>query len=59
MTIRAHIPSKGMDLDGFLSNVEKTHMEKALAIAEGNESQAARLLKMNHHTFQVPLEKTY
>jgi two-component system response regulator AtoC len=57
MTIKAHIPSKGMDLDGFLSKLEKTHMEKALAIAEGNESQAARLLKMNHHTFRYRWKK--
>jgi DNA-binding protein Fis len=32
-------------------------MEQALQLTRGNESKAARLLKMNHHTFRYKWKK--
>jgi DNA-binding protein Fis len=32
-------------------------MEQALQLTRGNESKAARLLKMNHHTFRYKRKK--
>jgi len=51
------IPEKGLHLAGLLENIEKKYMQQALALARGNESKAARLLKMNHHTFRYKLRK--
>ena len=52
------IPEQGLHLAGLLENIEKKYMEQALALTRGNESKAARLLKMNHHTFRYKLKKT-
>ena len=43
---------EGIDLAKLLENTEKKFMEQALALSKGNESKAARLLNMNHHTFR-------
>ncbi len=43
---------EGIDLARLLENTEKKYMEQALALSKGNESKAARLLNMNHHTFR-------
>jgi transcriptional regulator with PAS, ATPase and Fis domain len=43
---------EGIDLANLLENIEKNFMKQALAISKGNESKAARLLNMNHHTFR-------
>ncbi len=46
------ISEKGFDLVAILDSIEKQYLEKALDIAEGNESRAARLLNMNYYTFR-------
>ena len=51
------IPDQGIDLTRVLEDVEKKYMSHALKLAGGNESQAARLLHMNHHTFRYKLKK--
>ena len=43
---------EGIDLASLLENTEKKYMEQAMALSKGNESKAARLLNMNHHTFR-------
>lgn len=47
----------GLDLGQLLTDMEKDYMEQALILSRGNESKAARLLKMNHHTFRYRYKK--
>jgi DNA-binding NtrC family response regulator len=53
----ALLPPEGIDLSERLQSFERYYIEQALKIAKGNESQAARLLKMNHHTFRYRRKK--
>ena len=47
----------GIQLDSILESMEKHYFKEALRMARGNESQAARLLGMNHHTFRYRKRK--
>jgi len=47
----------GIDLASTQESVEKYYVEKALKMAKGNESKAAKLLNMNHHTFRYRRKK--
>ncbi len=47
----------GIDLNSVLTSLEKHYIHEALIIAGGNESKAARLLNMNHHTFRYRKKK--
>jgi two-component system response regulator AtoC len=49
----------GIDLTEKLQSIEKYYMKEALTIAEGNESKAARLLNLNHHTFRYRRKKLF
>ena len=51
------LPPEGLDLDGQLHAFEKHFIEQALKIARGNESKAAKLLNINHHTFRYRKKK--
>ena len=51
------IPEDGLDLDTLLADLERRYMALALEQSKGNESQAAKLLKMNHHTFRYRWKK--
>ena len=51
------LPADGLDLDGQLQSFEKHYIEEALQIAKGNESKAAKLLNINHHTFRYRKKK--
>jgi len=51
------LSEEGINLTAVLKNIEKDYIEKALTMANGNESQAARLLSMNHHTFRYRRKK--
>ncbi len=51
------IPTEGIDLPSLLESLERAYMEEALRMAEGNESKAARLLNLNHHTFRYRKRK--
>jgi DNA-binding NtrC family response regulator len=42
----------GIDLATAQESLEKYYIEQALRLAQGNESKAAALLRMNHHTFR-------
>ncbi|UCF89901.1 MAG: sigma-54-dependent Fis family transcriptional regulator [Desulfobacterales bacterium] len=54
---RAPLPPQGIDLDARLEAFEKFYLEEAFKMAGGNESKAAKLLKMNHHTFRYRRKK--
>jgi len=51
------LPPEGLDLDGQLQAFEKHYIEAALKSAKGNESRAAKLLNINHHTFRYRKKK--
>ncbi|MCF6247889.1 MAG: sigma-54 dependent transcriptional regulator [Desulfobacula sp.] len=56
-TADIHLAPEGIDLSIHLTAVEKKYMAQAMVLAKGNESQAARLLNMNHHTFRYRWKK--
>jgi DNA-binding NtrC family response regulator len=43
---------EGIDLSLTLEHIERHFIDQALQLSGGNESQAARLLGLNHHTFR-------
>lgn len=51
------LPPEGIDLSAVQNSLEKYYIEEALKKAEGNESKAARLLNINHHTFRYRRKK--
>jgi len=51
------IPPAGVDLSSIQESLEKHYIQQALEMAGGNESRAARLLKLNHHTFRYRKKK--
>ena len=51
------IPPTGINLSSLQESFEKRYIEEALRMADGNESKAARLLHMNHHTFRYRRKK--
>ncbi|MCP3925142.1 MAG: sigma-54-dependent Fis family transcriptional regulator [Desulfobacterales bacterium] len=51
------LTEKGLDLGNVLEDMERKYMEHALKLSNNNESKAARLLKMNHHTFRYKWKK--
>jgi len=52
-------PSDGFCLVSMLERMEKKYIQKAMQLAKNNESQAARLLGMNHHTFRYRRKKLF
>jgi len=57
LTESPHIPPEGISFEDAVRDFERSYLEEALRLAHGNESQAARLLHMNHHTFRYRLKK--
>ncbi|MBW2468952.1 MAG: sigma-54-dependent Fis family transcriptional regulator [Deltaproteobacteria bacterium] len=53
------LPPEGVDLAERLQAFERHYIEQALKMAKGNESKAARLLNMNHHTFRYRRKKLF
>lgn len=51
------IPPEGIDLTSMEKSLERYYIEEAFRMAGGNESQAARLLNINHHTFRYRRKK--
>jgi DNA-binding NtrC family response regulator len=47
----------GIDFVAAQESLEKYYIEQALRLAQGNESKAATLLRMNHHTFRYRKKK--
>jgi|SRR5215831_14040452 len=46
------IPSRGIDLDRHLEELEKAYFQKAIAMKAGNQAAAARQLGIHPHTFR-------
>jgi len=51
------LPATGIDLSVLQESLNRYYIESALKMAAGNESKAARLLNMNHHTFRYHHKK--
>ncbi|MBW1803413.1 MAG: sigma-54-dependent Fis family transcriptional regulator [Deltaproteobacteria bacterium] len=47
----------GIDLTAIEEALERHYIEEALRLAHGNESNAAKLLNINHHTFRYRRKK--
>jgi len=47
----------GIDFSVVLQAIERHYFEQAIKMAGGNESNAAKLLNMNHHTFRYRRKK--
>lgn len=48
---------EGVDFPSIQESLEKHYIKEALRLAGGNESKAARLLNINHHTFRYRRKK--
>jgi DNA-binding protein Fis len=48
---------EGIDLEAVENRMVKFYIEAAFTMAGGNESQAARLLGLNHHTYRYRRKK--
>jgi len=46
------VPPEGLDLRGAHDMLERYYFQEVLRMTGGNESRAALLLRMNHHTFR-------
>jgi len=51
------LQSTGIDLVSIQESLEEYYLKEALKMVGGNESQAAKLLNMNHHTFRYRRKK--
>ena len=51
------LPVTGIDLAAVQESLDRHYIQAALKIAAGNESKAAKLLNMNHHTFRYRHKK--
>ena len=51
------LPATGIDLSALQESLDRHYIEAALKMAAGNESKAAKLLNMNHHTFRYHHKK--
>jgi DNA-binding NtrC family response regulator len=52
LEILPSLPPTGLDLQKILEQIERHFFDQALQLSQTNESQAARLLGLNHHTFR-------
>ena len=51
------LPQGGIDFDQMARAMEKHYIEEAYKMAGGNESLAAKLLNINHHTYRYRRKK--
>jgi len=51
------IPEAGVDLNASEASMERYYIETAYEMAAGNESKAAKLLGLNHHTYRYRRKK--
>ncbi|MBW1752182.1 MAG: sigma-54-dependent Fis family transcriptional regulator [Deltaproteobacteria bacterium] len=51
------LPPTGIDLQAVEKSLEKFYIEEAFQMAQGNESKAAQLLNINHHTYRYRRKK--
>jgi two-component system response regulator AtoC len=53
------LPVTGVDLMAVQESLDRFYIKEALKMAGGNESKAARLLNINHHTFRYRRKKLH
>ncbi len=53
----APIPPAGVDLDQIRANLDEFYFKQAMELVKGNETKAAKLLNLKHHTFRYQLRK--
>lgn len=53
----APIPPTGVDLDQIRANLDEFYFKQAMELVNGNETKAAKLLNLKHHTFRYQLKK--
>jgi DNA-binding NtrC family response regulator len=53
------IPETGVDLNEIEQSMERYYIETAYKMAKGNESKAAKLLGINHHTYRYHRRKLH
>jgi DNA-binding NtrC family response regulator len=58
MALSRPFPEDGMDFEDLLSSVERELVEKAMREADGNQSAAARLLRLNRDKIRYRLKTT-
>ena len=51
------VTASGIDLDSLQDSFDRYYIREALRLADGNESRAASLLNINHHTFRYRNKK--
>jgi len=51
------VPPTGINLPSIQESLERFYIQEALRMAGGNESKAAMLLNLNHHTFRYRKRK--
>ena len=51
------IPKSGVNLTELQRAMEKYYLDEAYKMAGGNESKAAKLLNINHHTYRYRRKK--
>lgn len=51
------IPPTGVDLEQLRANLDGFYFTQAMELAKGNETKAAKLLNLKHHTFRYQLRK--
>ena len=52
------LTGEGLDFPALIQSLEKAYLEKALALASGNASKAAKLLNLSRDKFRYRLQKT-
>ena len=51
------IPPTGIDLDKLRDAMDRFYFKQAMDMANGNETRAAKLLNLKHHTFRYQFKK--
>jgi len=51
------LPPTGIDLAEVRLSLDRFYFKKAMEMAKGNETRAAKLLNLKHHTFRYQLKK--
>jgi DNA-binding NtrC family response regulator len=53
------IPPEGIDLSSVEEAMDRFYIDEAFKMAKGNESKAAKLLNINHHTYRYRRRKLH
>ncbi|MCK9996189.1 MAG: sigma-54-dependent Fis family transcriptional regulator, partial [Candidatus Krumholzibacteria bacterium] len=51
------LPGEGVDLEGLVNELEESLVRKAFQMADGNQTEAARLLGLNRDKFRYRLKQ--